>query len=258
MQGTVRYSFPDHHRGGRVAYQQEQDRGTRGAMLGDALLVAGGVLIGIGVLLPWGRAVVGPFHHDVAGIKGWEGQVTGILAVGMVLRGISAWNANKRGERSRLAGATVVTGLVAAGIAVYDLFTARSHALDRVIGDGASTIARQVGLPVDVVTNRLKAMVESGVIRLDFQIGIYLVVLGGLVAVAGSVLALVRQSQAGSRPAPAPAAVWPAPIQWPSTPAPQGTGGFLGRSHSVTPADTDPQRPVSPTEEPGETGTFIG
>ena len=147
------------------------------------------VLIGLGVLLPWGRAVVGPFHQDVAGIKGWEGQVTGILAIGMVVRGIAAWNSNKRGERSRLAGAAVVTGLVASGIALYDLFTARIQMLDHVVGDGAGTIARQTGLPVDVVTSRLRAMIESGTIRLEFEIGIYLVVLGGLGSVAGTALA---------------------------------------------------------------------
>jgi hypothetical protein len=215
-------------------------------MLGDALLVVGGVLIGIGVLLPWGRAVVGPFHQDVAGIKGWEGQVTGILAIGMLVRGVAAWNANQRGERSRIGGAAVVTGLVAAGIAVYDLITVRSQALDHVVTNGASTIAGQVGLPVDVVAARIKAMIASGVIRFQFQIGIYLVVVGGLVAVAGSVLALIRQSQARSRSAPAPSSSWPAPIQWPSSPAPQGASGFLGRSHQVTQAE----QPQANTDEP--------
>ena len=230
-------------------------------MLGDALLVAGGVLIGIGVLLPWGRAVVGPFHQDVAGIKGWEGQVTGILAIGMVVRGIAAWNSNKRGERSRLAGAAVVTGMVASGIALYDLFTARIQMLDHVVGDGAGTIARQTGLPVDVVTSRLRAMIESGTIRLEFEIGIYLVMLGGLVAVAGSVLALIRQSQAASaasRQAPAPAESWTAPVQWPTTPAPQGTGGFLGRSQSIAQTDARKEEPAPPPEQPSGTGTFTG
>jgi hypothetical protein len=236
---------------------QGRDTDTRGAMLGDALLVAGGVLIGIGVLLPWGRAVVGPFHQDVAGIKGWEGQVTGILAIGMVVRGIAAWNSNKRGERSRLAGAAVVTGLIAAGIAVYDLLTARNQVLDHLVGDGASTIARQVGVPVDVVIQRIKAMVESGFIRLDFEIGIYLVVAGGVVAVVGSVLALVRQPRAESRPAPSPASPWPAPMPWPTTPAPQ-TGGFLGRSHSIAPLETHTEQPGSPPEQPRGTGSFSG
>jgi hypothetical protein len=222
-------------------------------MLGDALLVVGGVLIGIGVLLPWGRAIAGPFHQDVAGIKGWEGQVTGILAIGMIVRGIAAWNANKRGEKSRLAGAALVTGLIAAGIAVYDLVTVRSQALDHVVTNGASTIAGQVGLPVDVVTSRIKDMIDSGVIQFQFQIGIYLVVVGGLMAVAGSVFALVRQSQSRPRPVAASSTSRSTPLQWPSSPAPQDTSGFLGRSHQVAQAE---QQQANPDEHrPPETFT---
>ena len=205
------------------------------ALLGDALLVAGGLLIGLGVLLPWGKVVVGPLHENIAGINGWEGRFTGILAIGMLVRGALAWKAHQEGRVSRQAGVAVITGLLAAGIAVYDLVTARSEAMNDIVKSGAAKIAQQTGASLDFVTARLKELISTGVIRLDFQIGIYLVILGGAVAAAGSIVTLVRQ-RAAARTPPAAHTGWPAPAPWagasgwssPPSPRPDDGAGTSG------------------------------
>src|SRR5438067_543114 len=102
---------PDRLHGGRMGYRFVQAKVDR-ALLGDALVVAGGLLIGLGVLLPWGKVVVGPLHENIAGINGWEGRFTGILAIGMLVRGALAWKAHQEGRDSRQA---VLAAVAASG-----------------------------------------------------------------------------------------------------------------------------------------------
>ena len=112
---------------------------------------------------------------------------------------------------------------------------ARSEAMNDIVKSGAAKIAQQTGASLDFVTTRLKELISTGVIRLDFQIGIYLVVLGGAVAAAGSIVTLVRQ-RAAARTPPAAHTGWPAPAPWagasgwssPPSPRPDDGAGTSG------------------------------
>jgi hypothetical protein len=75
---------------------------SSGGVTAAALAVVGGVVAMAGSLLSWAKASVGPSSFSAKGIDGWEGKVTIVAGVVMLVVGASAL-VGAEGARARRA-----------------------------------------------------------------------------------------------------------------------------------------------------------
>jgi hypothetical protein len=190
------------------------------ALVAAALAVIGGIAATVGSLLSWAEASVGPASFTAKGIDGWEGKVTVVGGVVLLVGGIAAFLGSVGGV-GRLRTSALVGGIAAAGVGAYTALTATSQIVDA----AASEIAKETGVPVDQGRSTVQLAFDQGVIHLTLQVGLWLVIVGGVLGIVAGVIAL-----AASRQTP---------------PAPEGLRGW------DAPADADAPAPPVAVEEPG-------
>ena len=204
-----------------------QQRSSQGAAAG-ALALAGGLVVVIGSFLSWAKASAGAFGVSAKGIDGWEGKATIVGGLLLLVGGITALS---RGSGATLKRLGLIGGLGAAGVAIYTAVTAK----DQVVEGASSAIARQLGIPVEQARAAVQQAIETGALKIALEIGIYLVIAGGLVGLVAGVIAFVSSEPAPAMPVaaggagltgwsvPAPPPV-PPPVP-PATPGPGPEGG---------------------------------
>ena len=197
------------------------ETGTTGrAPIGAILAIAGGALLGIGSFLAWAEVAGGGTSVTAKGIDGSDGYITLGAGVVALLVGVLLL----RQARRALAILAILAGLVGGGVAVYDALTAKDSVLD----SAAEELAPTVGASPEQVRELLDQAIDAGQLSISLSIGIYVVIVGGVLALVGGVVSLggSRSDEAEAEavavagaPPPAPSIADPPPAA-PPAPAP--------------------------------------
>jgi hypothetical protein len=148
----------------------------------------GAVLIAVGSLQTWVTISGGGLSSPSPGTDLLDGKVT--LAAGLVLLiGILALRLAQGGARRLVAILLVLAALVALAIGVNDAIRLKTRfqsiAVDRI----AVGVARSHGLPMDAARNLVREQADR-LIRTEAGVGLWLVIAGGAIGVAGGLLDL--------------------------------------------------------------------
>ncbi len=227
--------------------------------------VIGGLIAAIGSILAWAKASVSTFSVSAKGIDGWEGKATIVGGLILLVGGLSA--VTRSSPRARLGGSAILGGLIAAGVGLYTALTAE----DQVIEGAASEIAKELSVPIEQAKNAVQQAIDQGVLSVSLQIGLYLVIGGGLLGILVGVLSLMSRGEPTPSVPAAPTSGltgWAAPTPPPAPPAPERASDAIAHAPDVwasapppppapaakhpPPAGAPP--PPEPSGEPGEGG----
>ena len=164
-------------------------------LAGTACVALGAIAAGVGATREW--AAIG-FTADVEhaadvsfhGIDVWEGKVVLFAAVASLLVMLAMRISGSRSTRRGLAIALIVLGALCVVLPVADAVRANDRfggveGVDRLV----RTLSVQLGLPEEVVRERLSALLEQD-LRLEISSGPWITAAGGVLLVAGGVLGL--------------------------------------------------------------------
>jgi hypothetical protein len=165
-------------------------------LAGTACVALGAIAAGVGATREW--ATIG-FKADVQhaadvsvhGIDVWEGKFVLFAAVATLLVMLAMRISGSRGTRRGLAIALIVLGALCLALPGADAVRAKDRfggveGVDRL----AKTLSVQVGLPEDVVRERLRDLLAED-LRVEISAGLWITVAGGVLLVAGGILGLV-------------------------------------------------------------------
>ena len=186
--------------------------------------LVGGALLALGSFLTWAEVTGGGTSVTAKGVDGSDGYITLVAGLVAVVAGIMM----ARGTRRVLAVLVILAGILGGGIGLYDALTAKDSVLDA----AAEELATTFGASAQEVRTVLDQAIDAGQLSVSISIGLYVVIGGGLVALAGGILGL-----RGSRE---PAV--PGQTTAPATPA------TTVRGPDVPPA---PMPPPAPSTDPG-------
>jgi hypothetical protein len=195
---------------------------ARSNPLPGIVTVAGGVLVLITCFLPWGKVSAGQsglFPEETGNAIdfefGWFAVAAGvalvIAGIVMLVRSVpSVWRA--------MGALAIVSGVLAIIVTGYNIAT-KDRQVDNAIRDGIEESTGQV--LTDQQLEAVKVELERIGIEVSLRFGIYLTILGGLVGLAGGLLALrTKESQpiGGMSGFDAPSSVVQAPSPPPQAP----------------------------------------
>jgi hypothetical protein len=162
---------------------------------GTACVALGAIAAGVGATREW--AAIG-FAADVEhaadvslhGIDVWEGKVVLFAAVASLLVMLAMRISGSRSTRRGLAIALIVLGALCVALPVADAVRAKERfggveGVDRL----ARTLAVQLGLPEEVVRERLAGLLDQD-LRVEITPGPWITAVGGVLLVAGGMLGL--------------------------------------------------------------------
>jgi hypothetical protein len=211
--------------------------------LPPALALAAGVAAIAGSFLAWAEMSVGPVVRTASGVDGWEGKLAIVGGLAMLVPALRAFG-DSPGALLGLRGA-LVGGLLAAGPALYDVFT---------LNDQFLSAASEAGIPDAVARDAL----ESGRLVIGVAPGLWLVVVAGVLGMVAALLAVLwappaaasgtglRDWQAPSTVPGAPAGTMAGPTPGPGAPAPSPWAAPV-----LPPETTAPGPPPRPDAPPG-------
>ena len=225
---------------------------SSGTTAAASVAVVGGLLAVIGSFLSWASASAGQFAVSAKGIDGWEGKATIFGGILLLIGGIAAL---RKGSADPLKRPGLLGGIVATGVGTYTAVTAK----DQVIEGAASEIAKTVGIALEQARAAVNTAVDTGALKIALDIGLFLVIGGGVIGIVAGLLAVFTKTPAPAMPAaaggvgltgwaapPAPAMPSPAPSSGdPNAPTPAASPP----SPLVTPNPV-PEPPMAPPETP--------
>jgi hypothetical protein len=187
------------------------------------LTIAGGAVVVLGSLLPWFELRANPerfggaggaISRSVGGLQTSQGTLLLVIGVVLVVFGAVMFAVPGRSARFTIALLAALGALFAAAVALYNALTPTSQAID--------AISSELG-PAGIAARRfVEGLFDRGFISIDAAIGLWLVVLGALVALVGSVLSFLG-ARSGE---PQPIAAWAgSSSQMPATAAPESPAG---------------------------------
>lgn len=216
------------------------------------LMIAGAALILVGCVLPWFRLNAdfsslggGARSATASGMDTSDGTIFLVIAIGIAILGVVALIAQARG--ARVAGSVIAAlgALFVGGIAIYDAVTPKAQAID----EASKELG---GLGTAAVRRFIEGLFDRGVITIDVQLGLWVVIVGAALALIGSVLAAATARSLQTRvPAFAPAASTPPWGSGMSTATPSGAPTSPGPPEPVPPWSEEPAPPMTPTQPPG-------
>lgn len=208
---------------------------NRPTHLGGVLALIGGGLLVVGSFLDWAEVSGTGTSVTASGTEGTDGWITLVAGALALVAGLTL--VRGAGKRA-VAILAIVAGLVGGGVGLYDALTAKDSVLD----SAAEELARGYGGSVEQMRALLDAAIDAGELGVTIAIGLYLVIVGGAIAIIGGGIALRRASAAPAMPTVPGTPVEPmqpaTSEPWASAPAP--TSGTPGRL---------PQAPASPMTE---------
>lgn len=211
-----------------------QEATGRPTPIAGLLAVLGGALLAIGSFLDWAEVSGGGTSVTASGIDGTDGWITLVAGVLVLLAGVALLGV---AGRKIIAIVAIVAGLVGGGVGLYDALTAK----DRVLDDAAEELAPQVGSTPEEVRALLDQAIDAGEIGISISIGLYMVIIGGVLGIVGGVLGL-------RSPAAAPVA---AEASMPGVVVPPEPAPAVGASAAADPGPvTDPPAQPPPPAEP--------
>ena len=149
--------------------------------------VVGGALLVLGSLLTWAEVTGGGTSVTAKGVDGSDGYITLVAGLVAVVAGIMM----ARGTGRVLAVLVILAGIVGGGIGLYDALTAK----DSVIDEEAEELAPTFGASAQQVRTVLDQAIYAGQLSVSISIGLYVVIGGGVVALAGGILGLRGSSE---------------------------------------------------------------
>jgi len=183
--------------------------------LAPILAIVAGVLAIAGSVLNWATASSGPFKVSARGIDGWEGKLTLLCGILLLVAGVSTLT-GATGGKNRLRLSALIGGAGAAGIAIYTALTAK----DQVIDGAATELAKQLGVTTDVARTAIQQAIDRGQMGVSIDIGLYVVIAAGVIGIVAEILAITSSSSRAAAPSAAAGLTgWSAPAPPPS-PAP--------------------------------------
>lgn len=245
--------------------------GDSGAPTGVILTAVGGVVMAVAAVLTWGKVAldvnafakalgvdpsalagaVGETSKKFAGTTGWEGKVA--LACGVVAV-VAAVAAYARRELWKTLGlVSIVAGVVGALMALKVVADKGNAVADAKAAAGPSFAA--AGIPTSILDTAFKVTLE---------IGIWLCIAGGVLAILGGLMLVMKASSAMPAMAGMPGGTVPPPM----SDSGFGTSGVAGSmaapaaprppmdapaSPPATPPPSDPAPPATDAA-PGDTG----
>jgi FtsH-binding integral membrane protein len=179
--------------------------------------IVGGALMALGSFLAWAEVSGGGTSVTAKGIDGSDGYIT--LGAGLVAVVVGIVMA--RETRRVLAVLVILAGIVGGGLGLYDALTAKDSVLDA----AAEELAPAFGASVQAVRIALDQAIDAGQLSVSISIGLYIVIGGGVVALAGGILGLRSGEPAvpGQTAAPATTATTIGGPDAPPAPMPPST-----------------------------------
>ena len=178
------------------------------------LAIVGGALMAVGSFLAWAEVSGGGTSVTAKGVDGSDGYIT--LGAGLVA--VVAGIVMAMETRRVLAVLAILAGIVGGGLGLYDALTAKDSVLDA----AAEELAPAFGASAQAVRTALDQAIEAGQLSVSISIGLYIVIGGGVVALAGGVLGLRSGKPAvpGQTAAPATPATTSGGLDAPAAPMP--------------------------------------
>jgi hypothetical protein len=192
------------------------DNVTRTPVAG-ILGIVGGALMALGSFLAWAEVSGGGTSVTAKGVDGSDGYIT--LGAGLVA--LVAGIVMAMETRRVLAVLVILAGIVGGGLGLYDALTAKDSVLDA----AAEELAPAFGASAQAVRIALDQAIDAGQLSVSISIGLYIVIGGGIVALAGGILGLRSGEPAvpGQTAAPATAATTIGGPDAPPAPMPPST-----------------------------------
>ena len=161
------------------------------------LEIVGGALMALGSFLAWAEVSGGGRSVTAKGLDGSDGYIT--LGAGLVA--VVAGIVMAKETRRALAVLAILAGIVGGGLGLYDALTAKDSVLDA----AAEELAPAFGASAQAVRTALDQAIDAGQLSVSISIGLYIVIGGGVVALAGGILGLRSGEPAVPGQAAAPA-----------------------------------------------------
>jgi hypothetical protein len=179
--------------------------------------IVGGALMALGSFLAWAEVSGGGTSVTAKGVDGSDGYIT--LGAGLVA--VVAGIVMAMETRRVLAVLVILAGIVGGGLGLYDALTAKDSVLDA----AAEELAPAFGASAQAVRIALDQAIDAGQLSVSISIGLYIVIGGGIVALAGGILGLRSGEPAvpGQTAAPATAATTIGGPDAPPAPMPPST-----------------------------------
>jgi hypothetical protein len=179
--------------------------------------IVGGALMALGSFLAWAEVSGGGTSVTAKGVDGSDGYIT--LGAGLVA--LVAGIVMAMETRRVLAVLVILAGIVGGGLGLYDALTAKDSVLDA----AAEELAPAFGASAQAVRIALDQAIDAGQLSVSISIGLYIVIGGGIVALAGGILGLRSGEPAvpGQTAAPATAATTIGGPDAPPAPMPPST-----------------------------------
>jgi uncharacterized membrane protein len=159
--------------------------------VGVVLLIVAGILFIVGAFVPAATAEIqGRSTSTSLWDQDWEGWAS--LIVGIVLLLGAAWLMMSRRDVRAVGVAVAVLRIAGAAVAIYKILNIESEAVNR----AAPLVAARTGIPLEAAKQALEQLFAAGAASVTVSIGLWLVVIAGVVAlVAGIMLAMARSAQ---------------------------------------------------------------
>jgi len=140
--------------------------------------IVAGIVIAIGAFLPWAKETALGNSQTAAGFDGWEGKVCLIAGVGIA---IGSFVAMRQGRARQIAAGLLIGGIIATGVAAYTAVTAEDQFHDALVSELVSQ-----GIVPDEATadTAVQAAIDGGQVTVSISFGLYVVIFGGIAAVA--------------------------------------------------------------------------
>jgi hypothetical protein len=164
--------------GGLMDHTENLTRTPVAGILG----IVGGALMALGSFLAWAEVSGGGTSVTAKGVNGSDGYVTLVAGLVALVAGIVM----AKGTKRVLAVVVILAGIVGGGIGLYDALTAKDSVLDA----AAEELAPTFGASAQQVRTVLDQAIDAGQLNISISIGLYVVIGGGVVALAGGILGL--------------------------------------------------------------------
>jgi hypothetical protein len=156
--------------------------------------VLGGAVMALGSFLAWAEVSGGGTSVTARGVDGSDGYVTLVAGLVAVVAGIVM----ARGTKRMLAVLVIIAGIVGGGIGLFDALTAKDSVLDA----AAEELAASDGASAQQVRTVLDQAIDAGQLSVSISLGLYVVIGGGVVALAGGILGLQGSGEPAAPAAP--------------------------------------------------------
>jgi hypothetical protein len=164
------------------ARMNQTDSATSTPVAGILGLV-GGALMALGSFLAWAEVAGGGTSVIAKGVDGSDGYITLVAGLVAVVAGIVIATGTGRVLAAVL---VILAGIVGGGIGLYDALTAKDSVLDA----AAEELAPSFEASAQEVRTVLDQAIDAGQLSVSIGIGLYVVIGGGVVALAGGILGL--------------------------------------------------------------------